>query len=647
MRPILNPIEQPKHWAPLFNIVNNIIESSPIDQGSNEFMFIVKNNIIINIYETKNTFKLTKTYKYIESEYLSINHYNYLSTTTNTSNSLRTVYEIHENNKITNYEYNSSNSYKRISDFSEIVKCEDNSKIDIYIYTVNTQNIITPPQVYSTIGDLFIYNYGIVSTQEIIKYTDLHKPATIYNNEVISNNAETAIALLHKIQSYINNPDANNIVNIYHINAIPANYIDKYIYKTLYIEIYPPQSKYYKAYIQLLKYIDYFYWYKSSSLKLDYELKKDYFVNGNDTNFDVFKQKYKNVSETSFCVHIFDLMYILAFIDNKVLSTDINNNDILTLCNWLITKWTGLYSNRKMNKDYTKNISKITKIPHNITTIVINSSNNKSSDNTIVIDNNSYGPFTYVIPFNNISNRTILDIYNDKIITEFIKENTLIIWFGNYNNNASYNDKVYNINVNNINLPENQNLIKDIITYINYKNGNNPYFIASDNILNINCIDEYCNSNIGCFSLQFNENPKMESAWFKSNIGETLNASNITKDILFIGHYDDTKNNKYTNINKLKSILFNKDVYIANSFRNKTAFSTSDKSVITAINTEIDKLKSQKIQHITTLTPTVVYNINTQLAIIDNANKATSRGILEILDSISKLGRVNTFCNKS
>ena len=71
-------------------------------------------------------------------------------------------------------------------------------------------------------------------------------------------------------------------------------------------------------------------------------------------------------------------------------------------------------------------------------------------------------------------------------------------------------------------------------------------------MVDTNCIDEYCNSKIGCFSLNFDKSPKMLSNYFKRNIGETLGETNTSKNIIVVGYYNDTNNNNYKNIGKMK-----------------------------------------------------------------------------------------------
>jgi len=650
------PETEPEHWTAHFELIPAPIGPQTIS-NSTEFLFIVKpNNTFVNVFETSNSFTLTKNYKYKDNDYLSITHKNYFAT----NQSLRSVYGIATSISINKIP--TTGQFASIQDFTEIVKCDEKSRIDIYIYKVNNNNIL-PNGVYSTVGDLFVYKYGIASTQDIIIFDSrLQKPTFITQpNSDIKH--QTATGIIHKIQTQLK----IKMKQIYNINAIPANKMNIDAYNILYIKIYPTTNvkHQYELYILLLKYIDLFYWYKYSSTKHDYELKKDYFMYGNSEDVNTFKQKYKNIEGTSVCMHIFDFLYLMMFVKNKITTNNQSTNaDFYKYCNILVDYWINGIAPADTFNNAVNNLKQPT---INVKTYVICKDSYGTKDNFIFYPNtkdsekNVYGPYTLAIP---LGNRDIKDVYKD--IFDNIKQklndsNYIIFWFGPYTSQYITHQPICYMQ--DVNDDEYNNIINDIITYTNYKNGNNPYLIPythkmidstntliQNELFNEFCIDEYCNTKIGCFSLNFKIIPTLHSTYFKNNI-----KINDTREIVIIG-CDDNNNKNYININKLKSIIYDKDVYIANNYRENdksTELSSEvfykavpkmkkDNAIINYLNNTIHK----KNNEFNEFTPTTIKYLNSILQRIDNVNKKTTLGMFEIIDSISKLGRVNTICNK-
>lgn len=646
------------HWLKLPELSIRISTDISFDNDSNEFLFIVKNKTVFGVYETKSKFTLTKSYYHKPNEqYLSIIQHNFISTVNDTYNkgNIRSVLD--------NYNKNIS-KFNTILNYQHIVSCNTGEKVDIFIYLVDNKNIISSQQ-YSTVGDVFIYNNGIMSTQEINIYnTNVCKfvVSNILNKTEYLDMHKTITHLVHDIQKQL-----NKIPDIYYINALPPDSINSDVFNILYIKIFQLKIDdiyHYNEYVELLKYIDYFYWYKSKTNEYNCELIKEH----------KFYNKNKTQPGSPFSMHIFDFLYLMAFIDNKI-----DSSKIIQYCDKLIELWKTALPVR--NQFVIENVNKIkTTMTNKIKTYLVYNDTNIQAEieeitgyqwikygeliNKEIKYKNTYGPFTNA--FNN--KNTVSNAFDN--LLPYLSENAIVIWFGEM---PTLNKSINVFHIKDEHLIDSQ-VFQDINTIVNIKNGNNPYFIPHSGLTNIECIDEYCNSKIGCFSVKIG-NPLL-SSMFKDKITD-IN-SLINNDVIIVGNIN-TNKKPYIDINMLKSIIYNKDVYAANSFI-ETNYNSSQKvtsaissaklfinnrtSVINAVNKTnqaIQKInknaKEKPKQHEISITniesfnklkfePDDINKLNKELEVIDKLNKHSSQGILEILDSISKLGRVNTFCKK-
>ncbi len=674
---------QPEDWNPLNNLIKQTIYatiSASDIKNPVEFLFIVKNDAIINVFETIYSYHLTKNYKYNTKDYLSINHNNWISTYTNDPINHGNLNSIFDNTN-TNFE-SFKLQYNMFDDYSHIVSCEKGERIDLFIYASESNNVQLKYS-YSTTGNLHIYNNGIASTQAIVEYNNTLF-ANVNNNYIINfetynkHTASTAMSIVHKLQDII-----KKRLDLFKINTMELNHNNTL--NALYIKIIPPiinksqtnntRLEYnYDVYIKLLKYIDYFYWYKSTSTTFDYELKKDYFKYGNTIQQKYFKPKYNTVSNDLY-IHVFDFIYLMAFINNKI---NTQENELIKLCSILVGMWSENIPNSNVftafpSLKYTKTIETY------ITYTISNMYNISKKNNTIVYNisnnfGNIFGPFTDIVE----------NIDTTKL------SNSFVVWLGEYTDTHNSNGNIYKYdNYTVYNIPNyNEQEYNYIINYINSQNSD-PYYI-SDYLIDPDCIDEYCNSKIGCFRYNYIENLSTswsniannytkiivigninnaysidDSVWYTKldNGKKTLTSGKITginksKGTVTISNMtysqkDIRPNNGYADINILKSIVYENDVYISNSYNGKYG-STPVGSFVNYIYL-LPKDKQKVFKNLkdsdnnpikSYFEPTDIDTINGVLKKVDTANKQTPIGILEFVDSISKFGRINTFCHK-
>ncbi len=645
--------KQPGHWILEYDKKGVMYNPGIINKSSTEFIFIVIKNEIFNVYETNTTFELTMSHKHdSKKEYASIIHNNYIRQSGVENNDLKCVFK-NTNVDIDSYSEPTSNNKKHfevLKEYDLIKTCGEGTKIDLFIYGVENENPIVKSK-YTTVGDLYIYNNGILSTQEIIEYNETITRVQLYNSKftIVNNVGNSALNIVHKIRKEIE----ERIDTIFYINS--EKNVDDTIFNALYIKIFPYENNV-KLFDELLYYIDCFYWYKSSSTKMDYELVKE---------IKYHKTKPPN---SPFHMHILDFMYLMAFINNKVKNPKTDNINLLAYCDWLVNIWIDTCPNNNILKTKVKPLENI----KNIKTYILKPDYQKyihnGKDMTVTYGNdknnfyNIFGPFTSIFNINNPNMYS--DLFNK------IANNSFIIWYGvfdnKYFNNVTKNGDIYyhnnyticNITYDNI---TNQSINDDMNTIINYYiNNNNPYYIPNTSIINKDCIDEYCNSKIGCFNFKYEDNPVLKSDIFITAFGNNSISNYLNnKEIVFVGNMDNYNKDKkeFININLLKSITYNKDAYIANSYLEKNYSKTDEKRkpydifrnnihVNNNTNQLITKLNEYVKNGGNYFTPNDIEYINNILREIDYHNKQTKVGLLEIMDSISKLGKVNTFCHK-
>lgn len=609
------------------HIDNNTIPAK-IDDKSKEFLFIVMNNKIYNVFETLSEFTLTKSYNYNpDEEYLSVIQNNFISTKSD-------AYNTGELRSVGNIENNNNNTFIKLINYKVIVRCEVDKKIDIYIYKVNGKNIGIPTK-YSTAGDLIIYNNGIISTQEIVVYNN--KLNNIVNSEIeyrVYSKINDTLASNENILSKLRGQAGYIKPKLYEINAITKDNFDETLFNALYIKIYPfyliheTEHKNHKTdtineYIQLLNYIDYFYYYKYKYNEIDCELHKDYKVYGNG-DYKLYKQKYsKNIQNAPFCMHIFDFIYLLAFVKNKIQ----RNTMLLKYCYLLVDHF--IEGNKKLNL----NSYQIDNIKPDVQTYIYintnpnyNTSVKKNINNEIMVESVKFGPFN--------------DIYTSKstnfigtIESKLLDKNCFVIHYKDNNNRLSGNN-IVNCYISELNA----DILNDINVILSIKN-KNPYYVPNITLDRIqkSCIDEYCSLTIGCFNSINIKNHLLKSSTFQNIVGnndvyEYFN----NKTIIFIGYVNtniDIANiTEFITFNEIKSKIYKKDIYIVNT--------DTDENKLNLVSNVYHMFKL----NIKTFNEANINSINEHIKTRNINTKNTSIGVLDMLNYVLNLGSVNTTC---
>jgi hypothetical protein len=296
-------------------------EPNPIKGGPmptdlpNYYLFVVLNNKILCIFETKTEFRLETTNKYETTELLPKNYI--------TSDNFQTVTEVKENNDLTAENIQGLKaSYIRMDSYSPMI---EGTGIEFYVYNPNSEL----QKTYFTYGNIFIYGEGIASTCEI---KVLENDQTISTNNMLPHgipvtkfdprpaNFETLIA---EIKSYVFGADADqtlamNKVYIHYLNAISPEDLKvvldndgnklKAVLQILYVNISAPSSSRAAIYNVLHKYINYYYAYKTRSLS-----KIEKYIGPNEYS--------------QFVMHIFDFFEFLMFLKDKN-----SNSELITCC---------------------------------------------------------------------------------------------------------------------------------------------------------------------------------------------------------------------------------------------------------------------------------------------------------------------------
>jgi hypothetical protein len=312
---------------------------SPVDIESKEepnnkptyYLFIVKDETIVNIFELNDEIKLESTYShenknFLPNNYITSSHQNdFYSIFDATTTSIDDTFE---NKNI----YTGFTSYTKLQDTQTVIK--------FYVYKFNK---LDEPTIYYTHGTIYVYNYGIMSTCEIVKTSDETVFANLVNvvnvlprdmaaiaiigivpNEIATANKTKYIDLITKIKEHIFSSDTNKItvqkksIYIHYLNAILPKDMksifaaDKIlaVIQTLYVNIsfFDDDSLNYLN--NLHTYINYYYHYKDT-------VRVNRCRNINEY-IDILEEKEESSKYFSdFSMHIFDFFEFLMFLEKK------------------------------------------------------------------------------------------------------------------------------------------------------------------------------------------------------------------------------------------------------------------------------------------------------------------------------------------
>jgi hypothetical protein len=128
-----------------------------INNLPNYYVFLIKDNKIINIFESTTEIILTSTYPYETHTFLPNNYI-----TASKDNDFNSIFEINTSNIDGNFI--DKKTYNSFVSYTDIIK--NSSVIQIVVYEYDN---LSTPTTYFTYGNIFIYEYGIASTCEIVK----------------------------------------------------------------------------------------------------------------------------------------------------------------------------------------------------------------------------------------------------------------------------------------------------------------------------------------------------------------------------------------------------------------------------------------------------------------------------------------------
>ena len=234
-QPQVQQVQQPQNNDPNYERSLTMTEPNQIvgkemDKLPTYYTFIVKNDKIINIFESINPIKLDSTYSYNEKNYLPNNYITSSDEKDFHSIFVQTNTDITEN--FQNTPYIGFNNYSSLNTDKKIIK--------FYVYK---HDDLTNQTMYYTYGEIYVYGYGIMSTREIISTNDenvfIKIPINVFDpipdklepiSGISENHGSTAIKtnypkLIAKIQEQIFSSDTVNTVNktsvyIHYLNAI-------------------------------------------------------------------------------------------------------------------------------------------------------------------------------------------------------------------------------------------------------------------------------------------------------------------------------------------------------------------------------------------------------------------------------------------
>jgi hypothetical protein len=329
------------------------IDEKTVSIPATYYTFIVKGDDIINIFESTSEIKLGSTYSH-ENKNLLPNNY------ITSSSEQNDFYSIFNKKTPINVEFENSNKYVAFGVYANLqpetwAKSSEGSLIKFYVYKFDT---LGEPKIYYTYGNIFVYNYGIMSTCEIFETVDesvltkinvnvLKRSTPLIDIGITENKSVTANKtkyddLISKIKDQVFSSKKESIV-IHYLNAILPkdigifNVSEKYSFlKILYVNIsIPEKSEQLDDWNILHTYINYYYAYKE---------KKAVKTSRNIDEY-VKLQESNGVTKyySDFSMHIFDFFEFLMFLKDK--DTELK---YINLC---INMYQQYYTSFSKNKD--------------------------------------------------------------------------------------------------------------------------------------------------------------------------------------------------------------------------------------------------------------------------------------------------------
>ena len=309
-----------------FKIHVDIEAKEESNNKPNYYLFIVKDETIINIFELNAEIKLGSTFSHEDKNFLPNN----FITSSSDNNDFYSIFGETTANIDVNFEnkntYTGFKSYTKLQDAQTVIK--------FYVYKFDN---LEQPTIYYTHGTIFVYNYGIMSTREIVETHDETVFANVnFVNVLVRNITETPninikpntnatvnktkyIDLITKIKEHIFSSDKNNVdkksIYIHYLNAIlPKDMTSIFaadkilaVIQTLYVNISIFDDKL-DDLNNLHTYINYYYHYKETV-----GLKTCRNINEYIRILEEKPSKYFS----DFSMHIFDFFEFLMFLEKK------------------------------------------------------------------------------------------------------------------------------------------------------------------------------------------------------------------------------------------------------------------------------------------------------------------------------------------
>ena len=299
------------------------IEEKQLDMNNlpKFYLFVVLNDKILCVFESKTEFILGTTNKYNNTNLLPNNYI------TSTISDFNSVTQINKDENITADTIpGTTQKYIPLGSYSPTI---NGSIIEFYVYDAYS----TLTKTYFTYGKIFIYGEGIASTCEIVESKIQQKTDVLPHPQLNQTNLFDPLnkplnkqfdALILEIKSKIFGSDTDESllkekVYIHYLNAISPDDLKqvftdkekiKAVVKILYVNVSCPPDGSVDKYNLLHKYINYYYNYKQKSL-------------------DKIKEYIDEQTEFSqFTMHIFDFFEFLMFLKNK----ESENKELVQCC---------------------------------------------------------------------------------------------------------------------------------------------------------------------------------------------------------------------------------------------------------------------------------------------------------------------------
>ena len=343
----------------------------------NYYVFLIKDNKIINIFESTTEIILSSTYPYETHNFLPKNYI-----TASKLNDFNSIFEITTSNIDGNFK--NKQTYNSFVSYSEIIT--NSSVIQIVVYKYDN---LSTPTTYFTYGNIFIYEYGIASTCEIVKLENALKeqhenvlqhlnkstiPSVSINYKSVSTKTNY-VKLIETIKTNIFGSSKSETINknsvyIYFLNAIiPRDFVSifndiqkvKAVINILYVNISCPPPDEDKKTIsigvdilnELHKNINYYYTYKETTdLYSEYAKENRIFGTQKINKYiEILKEKNAETNFYShFAMHIFDFFEFLMFLKDKDPGLTLINACI-TIYQYYYTAYTNGFNTLKLKND--------------------------------------------------------------------------------------------------------------------------------------------------------------------------------------------------------------------------------------------------------------------------------------------------------